>query len=115
MKVFLLHEKTNKETVEAGVKIPVEKAQVVADDIVFIIGELNALALFLAAPLALHAAHENLARNQLKLFELGQELRVQQRFRRRLGHKEDSPQRHKGHKEDKTKSLTIHNAFDSAF
>ena len=51
----------DEEPVEPGVEVPVEKAQIVADDIVAIVGELDALALALAARLALHAAEEDLA------------------------------------------------------
>ncbi len=78
MEVFLLHEEPDEQAVEPGVQVPVEEAQVVADDVVAVVGELDALPLALAAPLALHAAQENLARHQLELFEPGQELRVEQ-------------------------------------
>src|SRR5947209_2967026 len=87
MQVFLLHEEADEQAVEAGVEVPVEEAEVVADDVVAVVGELDALPLALAAALALHAAHKDLARHQLELFEPGQELGFQERFRLRLGHR----------------------------
>ena len=78
VEVFLLHEQADEEPVEPGVEVPVEEAQVVADDVVAIVGELDGLALALAAALALHAAEEDLARDQFQLLQPGQELRVEQ-------------------------------------
>src|SRR5205807_2183150 len=66
--------------------IPVEKAQIIALDVVAIVGELDALPLALAAPLAFHEAEEDLARNQLELLELGEEFRVEQRRGRCFRH-----------------------------
>jgi len=57
-----------------GRKDSVEKTEVVADDVVLVVGELDALALFLAAPLALHAAHEkSCGDTSSNCFQLGQE------------------------------------------
>ncbi len=61
VQVFLFHEQANEKAFEPGEQVPVEKAQIVADDVIAIVGELDALALLLAAALALHAAEENLA------------------------------------------------------
>ena len=79
MQVFLLHEEAQKEPIETGVEVPVEEAEVVADDVVAVVGELDALALLLAAALALHAAEEDLARDQLELLEAGEEVGLEQR------------------------------------
>ena len=73
VQVFLFQEQADEELVEAGEQVPVEEAQVVADDVVVVVGELDALALALRAPFALHPAEEDLARDQLELFEPGQE------------------------------------------
>src|SRR3954467_3351683 len=94
MQVLLLQEQAEEEAVESGVEVPVEEAEVVADDVVAVVGELDALPLALAAPLALHPAEEDLARHQLELFEPGQELRVEQGLGRGIGHgKAPSPAR----------------------
>ena len=81
MQVFLFHEQADEEPIEPGVQVPVEEAQIVADDVIAIVGELDALPLAFAAPLALHAAEEDLARDQLELFQAGQELRIEQGWR----------------------------------
>jgi hypothetical protein len=74
MEIFLFHEQTNEEAIEASEKVPVEKAEVVADHIISIIGELDALPLALAAPLAFDAAEKDFPRHQLELFEAGEEV-----------------------------------------
>src|SRR5262245_54973763 len=86
VQVLLLHEEAQEQLVEAGVEVPVEEAEVVADDVVAVVGELDALPLLLAAPLALHAAHEDFPRHQLQLFEPGQEFGVEQGLGLGFGH-----------------------------
>ena len=81
VQVLLFHEQADEQAVEPGEEVPVEEAQVVADDVIAVVGELDALPLALAAPFALHPAEEDLARHQLELFETGQELRIEQRLR----------------------------------
>ena len=81
-----LVEPLKQQLVVPGVQVPVEEAQIVADDVIAIVGELDALPLALGATFALHTAHEDLARHQFELFELGKKLRIEQRFVLRLGH-----------------------------
>ncbi len=80
MQVLFLHEQAQKQAIEPGVQVPVEEAQVVADDVVAIVGELDALAFAFAAAFPFHPAEENLARHQLQLFQPGQEMRIEQRW-----------------------------------
>ena len=54
--------------------------QIVADDVIAVVRELDALAFSLAAPLALHAAAEDLARQDLQPVELRHELGRKQFF-----------------------------------
>ena len=68
MQVLLFHEEADEQSVEAGEEVPVEEAEVVADDVVAVVGELDALPLALAAALALDPAEEDLPRHQLELF-----------------------------------------------
>ncbi len=100
MEVFFLHEEAEEETVETGVEVPVEEAKVVADDVVLVVGELDALAFLLAAPLALHAAQEDLARHQLQLLQPGEELRVQQGFGHKRIHHKDTKNTKERQRED---------------
>src|SRR5262249_49723357 len=86
VQVFFLHEQAEEEAIKAGVKVPVEEAEVIADDVVAVIGELDRLALALAAPLALHAAEEDLARDQLELLEPGEKVWGEQRLALRVRH-----------------------------
>jgi hypothetical protein len=54
--VLLLDEQLDEQPLEAGVDVPVERAQVVAQGVVAVVGELDRLAALDAAPDALHAA-----------------------------------------------------------
>ena len=83
MEIFLLEEELQEQLVEPAVDVPVDVPQVVADGVVAMLGELDRRAPPLALPLALHPADEDLAADQLELFELVQELRVEQRGRAR--------------------------------
>ena len=71
--VLLLDEELDEQLLEAGVEVPVERAQVVAQGVVAIVGELDRLAALDAAPDALHAAVDGLARDQHQALELAQE------------------------------------------
>ena len=79
MQVFLFEEQAEEEPVEPGEQVPVEEPQVVADGVRPEVGELDPLALALAEPLALHAADEDLLRDQFELLEPAEELRRQER------------------------------------
>ena len=57
------------EPFEAGEQVPIDESQVVAGHVLAKIGELDALPLALALSLALHAAAENLAANELQALE----------------------------------------------
>ena len=86
VQVLLFEEQAQEEPVEAGEQVPVEKAQIVADDVVAEVHKLNALPAALAAALALQAAEKDLPRRQLELFELGEEAGVEQGLWLRVGH-----------------------------
>jgi hypothetical protein len=45
MEVFFLHEEAEEQPVEPGVEVPVEETQVVADDVIAVVGELDGLSL----------------------------------------------------------------------
>ena len=78
MQVFFFLKEANEEPVEPGHEVPVEKAQIVALDVVLVVGELDALPFAFAAAFALHDAKKDLARHQLELLKTMQELRVQE-------------------------------------
>ncbi len=78
VEVFLFEEQLEEQAVEAGVSVPIDEAEVVAGDVVAEVGELDALTFALAAALALHAAAEDAASDQLELFQLGEQLRSEQ-------------------------------------
>ncbi len=77
MQVFL-HEHFQKQAVEPGVGVPVDEPQIVARHVVAKIGELHALALAAAPPLAFHPPAKYLAANQLHPLELGEQLGTEQ-------------------------------------
>ena len=72
--VLFFEEELEEEAFEAGVDVPVDEAEVVADDVVAVVGELHALAPSFAAALALHLAGEDLAADQIELVQPGHEL-----------------------------------------
>jgi hypothetical protein len=74
VKVFLLEKELDDQLVEPGVEIPVEGSQVVAGDVVAIVGEFDTLTLPLAPPLPLHPATKDLAGHQLEPLELGHQI-----------------------------------------
>ncbi len=45
VQVFFFHEQADEQTVEPAEEVPVEEAQIVADDVIAIVGEFDALAL----------------------------------------------------------------------
>jgi hypothetical protein len=76
VQILFFHEETDEEAVEPGEQVPIEKAEVVADDVVAVVGELDALTFTLAAALAFESAEKNLPRHQLELLETSEELGV---------------------------------------
>jgi hypothetical protein len=77
--VLLLDEQLDEQLLEPGVEVPIERTQVVAEAVVAIVGELHRLATLDAAPGALHAAVDGLAREQRQALELAQESLVEDR------------------------------------
>ncbi len=71
--VLFLDEELDEELLETGVDVPVERAQVVAQRVVAIVGELDRDAALGAPADALHAASHGLARDEHQAFELAQE------------------------------------------
>ena len=72
--ILLVHEELHVQAIKAAEDVPVDVAEVVTDAIRAVIGELDALTLAWAAPLALHAPSKGAARRQREPLELGQEL-----------------------------------------
>ena len=72
MQVLLLQVHLEKQPVEPRVRVPIDEPQVVAGHVAAKIGELDALPLALAAPLAFHPPAKDAPRDQLQLFQLGQ-------------------------------------------
>ncbi len=75
---FFFEEEFQKEFLQAGVHVPVDVPQVIADDVVAVIGELGGLAFSAAAAFAFLPRGVNLPRDDLKLFEPGNEIGVQE-------------------------------------
>ena len=71
--VLFLDEELDEQLLEAGVDVPVELAQVVAERVVAVVGELDRLAPLDAAPTALETAADRGAHEQEKALELPQE------------------------------------------
>jgi hypothetical protein len=86
VQIFFFEEQADEELVQASEKVPVEMSQVVANDVILVVGKLDRLALALGEPFAFHPADEDLPRHQLELFEPGQEARVQKWCINRICH-----------------------------
>ena len=71
--VLLLDEELDEQPLEPGVDVPVELAQVVAEGVVAVVGELDRLAALDAPPAALEAAADRRAHEQQQPLELAQE------------------------------------------
>ena len=71
--VLLLDEQLDEQLLEAGVDVPVELAQVVAQRVVAVVGELHGLAALDAPPAALEAAPDRLLHEHAEPLELAQE------------------------------------------
>jgi len=80
VQIFLFQEHLQEQLVESSVEVPVDQPQVIAGDVIAEIGELHALALALAPPLAFHPAAEHFARHQFQPLEL-----AEQRWRKEFG------------------------------
>src|SRR6266511_1680229 len=76
--VFLVHEELEIETIQTGVDVPVDVADVVANPVGTVIRELDADALAGAAALAPDAPAERAPREQRETLELGEEVRREQ-------------------------------------
>jgi hypothetical protein len=86
--VFLFDEQLHEQLLEPRVHIPVELAQVVAQRVFAVIGELDRLASFHAPPAALEAATHGRAHQQQQTLELAEE-RLVEDGRIDLGREED--------------------------
>ena len=75
--VLLLDEQLDEQPLEPGVDVPVELAQVVAQGVVAVVGELDRLAALDAPPAALQAAPDRRAHQQQQALELAQERLVE--------------------------------------
>ena len=71
--VLLLDEELDEQLLEPGVDVPVELAQVVAEGVVAVVGELDRLAALDAPPAALEPAADRRAHQQQQALELAQE------------------------------------------
>jgi hypothetical protein len=87
MEIFLFHEEPNEEPIQTSKEVPVEEAQIVADHVIAIIGELDALPLAFAASLSLHPTEKDFPRHQLELFEAGEEVGLQKGLRLKVWHR----------------------------
>ena len=74
----VLEEQAEEELVEAGVEVPIDESQVVADDVLPVVGELDRLPALLAPPLALELPGEDLAREHIEPVKLVHEAGVEQ-------------------------------------
>ena len=79
VQILFLEEQLEKQPIEPGVGVPIDKPQIIAGDVDAEIGELDALTFAQAAALPLHAAAKYLAADQFQLFELGQQFGAQDR------------------------------------
>ena len=70
MQILFLEKHLQKQAVEPGVAVPVDKSQVVAGHVAAKVGELDALPLARAASLAFQPPAKNLAADQFQPFEL---------------------------------------------
>ena len=75
--VLLLDEELDEQPLEPGVDVPVELAQVVAEGVVAVVGELDRLAALDAPPAALEPAADGRAHQQQQALELAQERLVE--------------------------------------
>ena len=77
--VLLLDEQLHEQLLEPRVDVPVELAQVVAQGVVAVVGELDALAALHAPPPALEPAADRLLHQHAEALELPQEALVEDR------------------------------------
>src|SRR5690606_34271461 len=76
--VLLLEEELHEERIEAPEDVPVDVAQVIAHDVRPVVGELDALAPLLRAPLPLELAPEDLGAGDVKGIQARKQLRVEE-------------------------------------
>jgi hypothetical protein len=79
-----LHKELEKEALQPGVGVPIHQAEVVAGDVVTIVGKLDRLASLGAAPLSLPLAALGLPSNEGEGFEATEEGRGEEGKRGRL-------------------------------
>ena len=77
--VLFLDEQLDEQLLEAGVDVPVELAEVVAERVVAVVGELHRLAALHAPSAALEAAADRRSHQQQQALELAQERLVEDR------------------------------------
>ena len=94
--VLLLDEQLDEQPLEPRVDVPVELAQVVAEGVVAVVGELDRLAALDAPPSALEPAADRRAHQQQQSLELAQERLVEDR-RVDLAGQEDLPRAGRRH------------------
>ncbi len=78
MQVFFLLEPLEQQLVVAGVDVPVEVAEVVAGGVLAVVGELDAAAELHRPPLGQERPAEDPPRDEREVFELLQEVGVEQ-------------------------------------
>ena len=81
MEVLLLLVEFDEKTVEAAVDVPVDRAKIVADAVVAVVGEFEARSALARAALGMVFAAKNLPREQMELLELGEESGIEEKRR----------------------------------
>src|SRR5262245_19029060 len=84
--ILLVHEQLDVQAIRAGVDIPVDVPQIVADAVGPVVGELDALTLARAPALALHMTAEDAAGGQGQALELRQEIGTEELLANGCGH-----------------------------
>jgi hypothetical protein len=69
MQIFLFHEEANEKAIQACEQIPIEKAEIIADNIIAVICELDALSFALATAFTFKSAEKDFPRYKLELLE----------------------------------------------
>ena len=80
MKVLFLEEELDEKLLEAGVNVPVEKAEIVADHVVAEVRELGGLASAFGQTVAVHLSGEDFFADQGELVDPGQKIGIEENF-----------------------------------
>ena len=81
VEILLLLEKLHEKPIEARIDIPVDRAQIVAERVVAVVGEFEARSALARAALGMVFAAKNLPREQMELLELGEESGIEEKRR----------------------------------